>query len=318
MPVIDIHAHLTPERFRRAVQSGVAWHGMTSDEGELGNPRNSWSVEQRVQEMDSLGIDVQVVSTVDAFYRYEDDLSTTIAIAQECNNEVATMTRDHPNRFMGLCNLPMQDASASIDELERGMAELGLQGAMINDHVNGNTYDDPDFRPFWQAAERLGALIFIHQGDPTLVTARSENYHLFNTIGNLVDRTVTFASLVFGGVMDRFPDLKICLAHGGGYACFGIGRMNRGWQVRPEARTHLQTPPSEYLRRFYYDTVTHDDAALRMLIDTVGADRMLFGSDWPADMRIENPVTWLNGLDFLSSDEKRMVLGGNLNRTLGV
>ena len=172
MPVIDIHAHLTPERFRRAVRSGGMWHGMTSDEGELGNPLNSWSVERRIQEMDSLGVDVQVVSSVDAFYRYEDDLSTAIAIARGCNDEVAKMTRDHPDRFMGFCNLPMGDVSASIDELERGMTELGLKGAMINDHVNGVTYDDPNFRPFWQAAERLGALIFIHQGDPTLVTAR--------------------------------------------------------------------------------------------------------------------------------------------------
>ncbi|MDP6454041.1 MAG: amidohydrolase family protein [SAR202 cluster bacterium] len=316
MPVIDIHAHLTPERFRRGVQSSGVWHGMTSEEGELGNPRNSWSVAQRIEEMDSLGIDIQVVSSVDAFYRYEDDLSTAIAIAQDCNDEIAGMTRDHPSRFMGLCNLPMQDVSASIDELERGVTELGLKGAMINDHVNGKTYDAPEFRPFWLAAERLGALIFIHQGDPTLVSARSDRYHLFNTIGNLVDRTVTFASLVFGGVIDRFPELKICLAHGGGYACFGIGRMDRGWQVRPEARVHLQTPPSEYLRRFYYDTVTHDDSALRMLIDNVGAERILFGTDWPADMRIENPVPWLSSLDFLTSDEKEMILGGNLERTL--
>ena len=101
--------------------------------------------------------------------------------------------------------------------------------------------------PPWQAAERHGTLIFIHQGDPTLVTARLEKYLLINTIGNLVDRTVIFASLVFGGVIDRFPGLKICLAHGGGYSCIGIGHMDCGRQVRPEARTHIETPPSEYL-----------------------------------------------------------------------
>ena len=133
---------------------------------------------------------------------------------------------------------------------------------------------------------RLGALIFIHQGDPTLVTARLEKYLLFNTIGNLVDRTVIFASLVFGGVIDRFPGLKICLAHGGRYSCIGIGHMDCGRQVRPEARTHIETPPSEYLRRFYSDTVTHDDSALKMLVDTTGAERILFCTDWPADMRI--------------------------------
>jgi predicted TIM-barrel fold metal-dependent hydrolase len=111
-------------------------------------------------------------------------------------------------------------------------------------------------------------VIFVHQqGGNTLVTPRTKRYHPFNTIGNLADRTVTFASLVFGGVMDRCPDLKICLAHGGGYTCFGIGRMDRGWQVRSEARAHIRQPPSTYLGRFYYDCITPSEPALRMIID---------------------------------------------------
>jgi aminocarboxymuconate-semialdehyde decarboxylase len=116
---------------------------------------------------------------------------------------------------------------------------------MINDTVNGRTFDEPDLLPLWKAAEQMGALMFIHQqGGDTLVTPRLNRYHLPNTIGNLVDRAVTFASFVFGGVMDACPNLKICLAHGGGYTCFGIGRMDRGWQVRSEARVHINQPPS--------------------------------------------------------------------------
>ena len=122
----------------------------------------------------------------------------------------------------------MQDVKAAIDELERGVTQLGLKGAMIDDSVNGRCYDEPEFLPFFQAAEQLGALIFFHQGGTTAVSHRTSRYHLPNTIGNLVDRTLTFASLVFGGVMDKCPDLKVCFAHGGGYACFGIGRMDRG------------------------------------------------------------------------------------------
>jgi aminocarboxymuconate-semialdehyde decarboxylase len=164
----------------------------------------------------------------------------------------------------------------------------------------------------------MGALLLIHQARPTLVTQRTARYHLPNTIGNLVDRAVTFASFVFGGVMDACPNLNICLAHGGGYTCFGIGRMDRGWQVRSEARGHITNPPSTYLRRFYYDCLTHSEAALRLVIDTVGADRVVLGTDWPADMRIDWPVAWVLGLQSLTQEEKELILWKNLECLLGL
>jgi aminocarboxymuconate-semialdehyde decarboxylase len=318
MRAIDIHAHLTPQCFQREVLAGRQWHGMTSAEGELFNPMNAWTPEQRLADMQSLGIDVQVVSTNVAFYKYDQDVAKTRAIAQACNNEVHQMTVDDPDRFAGLATLPMQDIPAAIAELERCVVQLGLKGAMINDHVNGRTFDEAEFLPFWKAAEQMGALIFIHQARPTLVTQRIERYHLPNTIGNLVDRAVTFASFVFGAVMDRCPDLKVCLAHGGGYTCFGIGRMDRGWQVRSEARIHLDKPPSAYLRKFYYDCLTHSEPALRMLIDSVGADRVVLGTDWPADMRIDWPVSWVLGLKSLTQEEKENILWKNLERLLGL
>ncbi len=318
MRSIDIHAHLTPQCYLQAVAKGNAWHSLKGD-GEARNPRASWTPEQRIADMDSLGVDVQVVSTTAAFYHYDLDPAVTTAIARDCNDEVCQMTKDHPKRFAGFCTLPMQDVKAAIAELERGMVQLGLKGAMINDHVNGRTFDEPELLPFWKAAEQLGAVIFVHQrGGDTLVTPRSERYHLFNTIGNLVDRAVTFASLVFGGVMDQCPDLKVCLAHGGGYTCFGIGRMDRGWQVRSEARGHIQHPPSTYVKRFYYDCLTHSEPALRMLIDTAGADRVVFGTDWPADMCIDWPVSWILSLKSLTQEEKELILWKNLERLLGV
>ncbi len=199
------------------------------------------------------------------------------------------------------------------------MSQLGLKGAQINDHVNGRTLDEPEFLPFWQAAKQLGALILFHQVEnDTVVNFRTSSYNLGNSIGNLADRTVTFASLVFGGVMDRYPELKLCLAHGGGYTCFGAGRLDRGWQVRSEARINLETPPSHYLDRFYYDCLTHSEPALRYLIDTVGADRILLGSDWPFDMGIESPVQWIDGLESLTQEEKELILGKNIENLLGV
>lgn len=318
MRSIDIHAHLTPQCYLQTVAQGKTWHGLRS-EGGARNPRASWTPEQRLADMQSLGVDVQVISTTAAFYCYELDPAVTTAIARECNDEVCQMTKDYPKRFAGFCTLPMQDVHAAIAELERGMVQLGLKGAMINDHVNGRTFDEPEFLPFWKAAEQLGAVIFVHQqGGDTVVTPRTKRYHLFNTIGNLADRAVTFASLVFGGVMDACPDLKVCLAHGGGYTCFGIGRMDRGWQVRTEARAHLQHPPSTYLRKFYYDCLTHSEPALRMLLDTVGADRVVLGTDWPADMCIDWPVAWILGLQSLTQDEKECILWKNLERLLGL
>ena len=162
--------------------------------------------------MDSLGVDIHVLSPYSGFYNYQLDTAVAIATSQESNDEIHQMSKSWPDRFAGLATLPMQDVKAAITELERVMVQLGFKGAMINDQVNGRTLDEPEFLPFWKAAEQLGALILFHQAGETIVSARTKRYHLPNTIGNLADRAVTFASLVFGGVMDACPDLKICLA----------------------------------------------------------------------------------------------------------
>jgi aminocarboxymuconate-semialdehyde decarboxylase len=228
------------------------------------------------------------------------------------------MTVDYPDRLAGLGTVPMQDIPAAIAEMERAVVKLGFKGVMIDDKVNGKTYDDPEFLPFFKAAEQMGAFILIHQAYPTVVHQRINRYHLPNSIGNLADRTITFASMVFGGVMDQCPDLKICLCHGGGYTCFAIGRMDRGWQVRAEARQFIQKPPSAYLRSFYYDCLTQSEPALRYLIDTVGADRVVMGTDWPADMGTDWPVSTLLEMDSLTQEEKDLILWKNLERLLGL
>ena len=318
MRSIDIHAHSTPQCFQRAVLAGQDWHGMTSADGELFNPRNAWTPEQRIADMDSLGVDIQVVSTTAGFYQYDQDPAVTAAIARDCNDEVHQMTLDYPERLAGLATIPMQDAKAAVAELERAVVQLGFKGAMIGDQVRGKTFDEAEFLPIWKAAEQLGALIFIHQGGQTIGSERQPRYHVRNTIGNLADRIVTFAAFTFGGIMDQCPDLKICLAHGGGYACFGAGRMDRGWQVRSEARVNINRPPSSYLNRFYYDCLTHSEPALRMLIDSVGIDRVVLGTDSPADMRIDWPVSWVMGLESLTLEEKEAILWRNLEKLLGV
>ena len=320
MKSIDIHAHISPEGYIRALEAGEDWYGITAfaNDFHLSVPRTMWTPEQRLTDMDSLGVDVHVLSTNAVFYCYDRDAATVAAMDRECNDYVAQLTQDHPDRFAGLANLPMQDVGAAAAELERAMTQLGLKGAMIDDQVNGKTYDDPEFYPLWEVAEQTGAVILIHQALETVVTARLNRYHLPNSIGNLADRAITFASFVFGGVMDKYPNLRICLCHGGGYTCFGAGRMDRGWQVRSEARVNIAQPPSTYLNRFYYDCLTHSEPALRMLVDSVGIDKVLFGTDWPFDMCTDWPVAWVLGLESLTPEEKEAILGKNLENLLGI
>lgn len=331
MRSIDVHAHVTPQCFWHATEKGGTWHSLKREKDERGQdvaivggrrqalpPRARWTPEERLADMDSLGVDIHVVSPYVGFYNYHLDAAVAVATSRATNDEISGMTKTWPQRFAGLGTLPMQDVSAAVAELERCMVKLGLKGVEINDHVNGRTFDEPEFRPFWKAAEQMGALIFFHQGGETLVSARTKRYHLPNSIGNLVDRAVTFATLVAGGVMDECPDLKICLGHGGGYTCYGIGRMDHGWQVRTEARAHTTKPPSAYLRRFYYDCIVYTEPALRFLIDTVGVDRVVFGTDWPYDMALDWPVSWILAMETLSQEEKEAILWKNLEKLLNL
>jgi aminocarboxymuconate-semialdehyde decarboxylase len=331
MRSIDIHAHLTPQCFWRATENGGDWHTIRREKDARGTevaivgdsrqplpPRARWTPEERLADMDSLGVDVHVLSTYVGFYNYQLDTAVAAATSRAINDEIASMVTGWPQRFAGLGTLPMQDVKAAVGELERCMTQLGLKGVEINDHINGRTLEEAEFRPFWKAAEQLGAVVFFHQAGETLVSARSTRYHLPNSIGNLVDRAVTFATLVHGGVMDAYPDLKIVLGHGGGYTCYGIGRMDHAWQVRREARAHIAQPPSAYLRRFHYDCIVYTEEALRFLIDTVGVDRVVFGTDWPYDMALDWPVAWILGMTSLTQDEKDAILSKNLERLLGI
>lgn len=331
MRSIDIHAHIAPAAAAHLAE-GETWNGFTRQEMNGRNflvqgskrqwlhPAYSLTADERVAYMDSVGVDVHVLTTWVGLYNYDLPADVGAAAARDCNDYVAELTRSHPERFVGMATLPMQDVDAAIAELDRTVNQLGLKGAQISDHVNNKTLDHEDFIPFWAAAEKLGALIFFHQeGDDTIVAPRdTKGYFIDNSIGNLADRAVTFATLVFGGVLDRFPDLKVCLAHGGGFACFGAGRMDRGWQVRSEARALGAGIPSTYLDRVYYDCLTHSEAVLRYMIDCAGIDRIFLGSDYPYDMGIDSPVEWVNSLESLSQDEKDAILWKNLERVLGI
>jgi aminocarboxymuconate-semialdehyde decarboxylase len=322
MPVIDLHAHMTPACLIQALRTGDLVHGIDPAAIARGMLR-SISADDRLADMDRCGIDAQVVSCEPQMYCYQFAAADALAVHRDCNDEVAALVRDHPNRFAGLAILPMQDMASAIGEMTRALGELGLRGVMIGDHVNGHLLDEHMFRAFWRAAESMNAVVFLHQASPTLVSVRTSRYHLGNTIGNAMDRTVSAASIVCGGVLEDFPGLRICLAHGGGYLCFAAGRLDWGYKWRPSAREHISRPPSTYLRQFYYDCITHDEQALRFLIETVGVDRVVFGSDYPGFAAGPegigyDPMAWFMSLPNLSDAEKAAITSGNPATLLGL
>jgi aminocarboxymuconate-semialdehyde decarboxylase len=331
MPVIDMHAHVTPERYKKAISEHGEWHGLDAVPGELGLGGFDKSLHERLDEMDALGVDMQLVTPTVGFYQYGNQLEVTRRIARECNDEIGEMVAAHPNRFAGLATLPMQDPPSAIDEMERAMSDLGLEGVIISDHVAGRTYDEPEFLPFFAAAEELGAIVFFHQGGDTVVNHRIRRYKLGNAVGNLTERALVYATLVFGGILDRYPDLKPYLAHGGGYTAFGVARMDKvagaletgsGDGFIPpfgQGDEFAQAlPPSAYLSRFYYDCCTYSGPALRYLIDAVGVERVVLGTDYPAPMVQHDAVNWVNGLPQLSAGEKEAILSANPTRILGL
>jgi aminocarboxymuconate-semialdehyde decarboxylase len=334
MPVIDTHAHVTPERYKKVVRAGETWHGLDRTAGELGLGRFDQDLAERLADMEADGVDMQAVTPNSGFYQYSNELKTTRVIARECNEEIAGIVEQYPDKFVGLGTVPMQDPPSAIAELEHVMTEMNLKGAMISDHVGGRTYDEPEFLPFFRAAEELGAIVFFHQGGDTVVNSRTRRYKLGNAVGNLTERSLVFGTLVFGGVMDRCPDLKVLLAHGGGYTAFGISRMDKvagalegGYPESglippfgkdPAAPYNITKPPSDYLTRFYYDCCTYSGPALRYIIDTVGIDQVVLGTDYPAPMFLKDPANWVRGLPDLTATEKDAILSTNPGRLLGI
>ena len=331
MKTMDIHAHLVPQSLWQAVAAGRDWHGYRHQPGEglgtlqadgkrtaFSSPKVRFTPEERIADMNAQGVDVQVVSIHTPFFGHHLEPAQGLALAREVNDEIAGMTRRWPERFAGLATLPVQDVKAATAELERAVTVLGLKGAELDTQVNGEQWDEPKFLPFFKAAEAMGAVLFFHpQPQHNFLMQRTPRDGLFNSLGVILDDAIVVAILIAGGVLEACPNLKACIAHGGGPACYAMGRLDRGWQGRPEAR-RIPNPPSAYQRRLYYDTVVGSEKALRFLLDEVGADRVVLGSDWPFVPWHPSPVAWVQGLKSLTQDEKDRIVSRNLETLLGV
>jgi aminocarboxymuconate-semialdehyde decarboxylase len=330
MKTIDIHAHVVPRSAWQAAEAKREWHGYHHEPGDglgvfvsggkrtaFSSPKVRLTPQERLQDMDAQGVDVQVVSIHTPFFGYHLDPVVGRALARDVNDEIASMTKQWPSRFAGLATLPVQDVKASIDELERAVTVLGLKGAELDTLVNGENWDEPKFLPLFKAAEAMGAVLFFHpQPQNNFMMQRAARHGLANSLGVIVEDAILVASLIFGGVFDACPTLKVCIAHGGGPACYAMGRWDRAWHGMPAQRRTIPKPPSSYQRHLYYDTVVGSEKALRFLIDEVGIDRVVLGSDWPFVPWHPSPVTWVQGLATLTQDEKEQILWRNLEALL--
>ena len=277
-------------------------------------PRELWDSERRLADMDQNGVDVQVLAPTVFTFFYQHAPALGLACAALQNEEIAAEIKRHPRRFMGLAGVPLQAPELAARELARAMKELGLRGAMIGSNVNGRNLDDPALEPFWAAAAALGAFIFVHP-HAGAAGERLGAYYLKNLVGLPFETTVAGASLVFGGVLERHPELKVCLAHGGGFLPYQAGRLQHGFALRPEAKVNLEHPPGKSIGRLFYDTILHSGPTLEFLITSAGADRVLLGSDYPFDMGNLDCAARVKALAIRPAD-RDLILGGYADRLL--
>jgi aminocarboxymuconate-semialdehyde decarboxylase len=328
-PTIDVHAHILPQETIRLLgkqSPRVAPKLIAQADGSLNMviggklvqrpmPQAAVDLAQRLRDMDANGIGMQLVCpTVHTFF-YDQEGALGAACAALQNEQIAAMVKSHPDRFMGLATLPMQDPRNAAIELSRAMRTLGLCGALIGTHVNGRNLDDPAFDPVWTMANELCAFVLIHPHGEILPGDRLKFYHLRNSVGFPFETTIAGAALVFSGVVERYPNIAFCLTYGGGFVPYQLGRLLHAYKVRPDAMIRLQGAPENAIRKLYYDTIVHSARALEFLVDTVGADHVLLGSDYPFDMGNLDCVARVRATA-LAPEVQAAVLGGSARELL--
>ena len=325
---IDIHAHFMPKNCVDVVDDA----GRNYDIIKIGQNAKGEAIviqagnfdtgpitqrlcdpEARIKDMDATGVDMQILSPVPVSSYYDLEAEACLWFSRRQNDGIAQTVKEYPKRFLGMATVPLQAPDMAIAELDRAVNKLGLRGVEILSNVNGRDLDSPELLPFFKEVQTLDVPVFIHSAS-SADAGRMKGYHLRNIVGNPLDTTLAAAHLVFGGVLDRFPNLKICLAHGGGYMPYQRGRWEHGYQVRPEGKVVIKQPPSHYIPLLYFDTITHFLPALEYLITSVGADKVVLGTDYPYDMADSQPVSRVQSLTNISEEDKQRVLGDNAAR----
>jgi len=326
---IDVHAHYVPSDSLKVAAEIGARHGLKLEKNErgdlltregrafLGQLKPEFSdLDLRLSIMDRQGVDMQVLSPASSYFFYWMPATESLEFARWLNDRFAETVAKHPQRFVALASVPIQDAATAAVELDRAITRLGLRGAEIASNINGRYFDDPAFDPFWETAQALDALLFVHPNQ-VVGADRMNKYQLANLIGNPTDTSLAFAKLIFGGVLERFPRLKFLLAHAGGFLPYTWGRLDRGFQIQDPASRKISQPPSEYVKLLHFDTITHSSMALEYLLTNFGADRVLLGSDYPYDMGDPEPVGSL-GAAKINREQMNQVASANACKLLRI
>jgi aminocarboxymuconate-semialdehyde decarboxylase len=322
VPVIDVHNHFYPPAYLDALQRGESTVRVTVD--AEGNPELHYpgdynvavaghrDIAYRQGVLEKEGVDTQVITLTTPGTHVESP-TRALELARLVNDAYARIIEERAPRFTALATLPLNDPKASVAELRRAMEELGLRGAMLFSNVNGVALADERFWPLYEAADSLGAILHIHPTAPVGVEAMTE-YWLMPLVGFPFDTTLAAANLVFSGVAERFPRIDWILGHLGGAIPYIAERLDRGHRAFRECRARISRPPSEYLRRWYYDTVNFDPKALQLAIDFAGADHVLAGSDYPHQIgSVPQMLSSINALG-ISAADKAAILGGNAEK----
>jgi aminocarboxymuconate-semialdehyde decarboxylase len=300
-PVIDAHGHLLvpqanalAEGHPREDADAAAERATFTEASVTANQaqiKRVWpqltSVQQRLEDLDAMGVDVQVVGPM-PMHRYWAEPELAVKLTRVINEAVAAHCAQGQGRLHGLGTLPLQHPAVAVRELERAVRELGLKGVSVSTNIDGRELADPAFGPVWEAAAGLGAVVFIHPWGCTL-GPRLRAEFLGNTFGQPAETALALSHLIFGGTLDRHPGLKLLAAHGGGFLPTYIGRSDHAWRERPDARGCAH-PPSDYLRKIWYDALVYTPLALRHLVEVAGPDRLMLGTDYPFDMGVTDPA----------------------------
>jgi aminocarboxymuconate-semialdehyde decarboxylase len=326
---IDIHCHTRTAKATEMVAGDEAvsrWYLETAADprsreinrnNAIRTDLQSTSPEQRIADMDLMGIDIQAISPAPRQTYYGADAELGRDVSRVINDHLAEICGRHPDRFVGLGTIPLQAPEFAIAELERLHNSLGFRGIEIMTHVAGEDLSAERFRPIFQRCEELGTLIFIHS-DGFTEARRFHDHYFANVVGNPLDTTVAVHHLIFGGVLDAYPKLKIVLAHGGGYLPAYSGRIDHAAAARPDCCEQIREMPTAYLKRLYFDSLVYTHHQLEYLVAQYGADRVLVGTDYPADMGEVDPIGFVERAPGLDDATRRAILGGNAARLLGL
>jgi aminocarboxymuconate-semialdehyde decarboxylase len=313
--VIDVHAHvLVPEVMKRTFEHSQYAHTVAGGNG-VPEPlfQRMTELPLRLREMDATGIDIQIISpSIMQQCTYAFEPEEALEMDRRSNDRVAEAVAQHPDRLIGLGSLPLHDVTLSAAELERCMRDLKLRGVIVSSHINGIELGDARLQPFWAKAEALGAVVFVHPAGST--DKRMLRHRMMITVGQPLEEAFALTSLIYEGVMDRFPKLKILVAHGGGYLPFYAGRHDN--EYRYGRSPHLKGEFSSYLPRFFYDTVLFNADMLEFLVSKVPASHVMLASDYPfAEKR---PVEYVRRAKKIGRKEQDAILGANAARLFGI